>query len=156
MPLSWHCLLRTTTPSRKRIIRVVQRALQYPTVMPRLKMNRAWILGNSTVVAVALLVVRVTAKIFVFVISQNFAKFRKTRNRNLGEIFAITRNTKWKLGNNFDILQKIIFLIDVKILVIEKIFYSFYDIFAKFIWNFAKFPIDFAKIDDDFCEISRN
>ena len=31
----------------------------------------------------------------------NFAKFRETRNQNLGKIFAISRNTKPKLGAHF-------------------------------------------------------
>ena len=33
--------------------------------------------------------------------SSNFAKFRETRNQNLGEIFAISRNTKPELGAYF-------------------------------------------------------
>ena len=33
--------------------------------------------------------------------STNFAKFCKTRNQNMGEIFAISRNTKTKLGAQF-------------------------------------------------------
>ena len=56
---------------------------------------------------------RVAAKIFVFVISRNFREifnflfreifleFRETRNQNLDKIFAISRNTKPKLGAHF-------------------------------------------------------
>ena len=33
--------------------------------------------------------------------SSNFAKFREKQNKNLGEIFTISRNTKPKLGAHF-------------------------------------------------------
>ena len=46
---------------------------------------------------------------------ENFAKFRETRNQNLGDIYAMSRNTKSLLGKTFANLGKIyVFLLDFK------------------------------------------
>ena len=93
---------------------------------------------------------RVAAKMFVFVISRNFsiscfakstsnfAKFRETRNHNLGENFTISRNTKSKFGQHLAILQE---RDDFLTLTNEKIIYFWDTMFFKSKWSLICFQL---------------